>query len=92
MLLEILTMCSLITVSPFYDCSETWEIRMYDTPPNIQCNNNDPAYHSFGCAKLLTKTIHVVDFSEHKDRFGMTVLEHELEHLKCKCDFHSFYN
>ena len=88
MLLEILTICSLVSVSPFYDCSESWEIRLYDTPPNIQCNNSDSQFHSFGCAKLQTNTIHLVDFPEHFDNFGNTILEHELEHLRCKCNFH----
>lgn len=88
MLLEILTICSLMSVSPFYDCSESWEIRLYDTPPNIQCNNSDSRFDSFGCAKLQTNTIHLVDFPERHDDSGKTILEHELEHLHCQCNFH----
>lgn len=88
MLLEILTICSLVTVSPFYDCSESWQIHIYNVPPNVQCNNSDTRFHSFGCAKLGTNTIHMVDFAEHRDHYGMTILEHELEHLRCKCNFH----
>ena len=77
-----------MSVSPFYDCSDSWEIRLYDAPPNIQCNNSNPKYHSFGCATLETNTIHMVDFAEHRDHRGMTILDHELEHLRCQCNFH----
>ena len=92
LLLEILTICSLISAPPFYDCSDTWEIHLYSEPPDIQCNNNDPRFHSFGCANLRSNTIHMVDFAEHTDRYGYSILQHELEHLKCQCDFHEFYN
>jgi hypothetical protein len=88
MLLEVMTICSLISISPYYDCSQEWEIRIYSQPPNIQCNNYDEFYASFGCTKLDTKTIHMVLFPQHRDKFGQTILEHELRHLRCECNFH----
>ncbi len=88
MLLEILTICSLIAISPYYDCSESWEILLYDDFPVIQCNNVDEELVSLGCTKMEHNTIHMIDFSEFKDERGQTILEHELRHLQCKCDFH----
>lgn len=88
MLLEILTMCSLISVSPFYDCSDQWEIWIYSGPPMIQCNDNDEFYVTLACANLDRSIIHMVYFPEHRDEFGQTILEHELRHLECNCDFH----
>ena len=89
MLLEILTMCSLISVSPFYDCSEKWEIRLYSEYPTIQCNNHDQHLVSLGCAHLDRNIIHIINDSDYRDEFGQTILTHELRHLKCKCNFHS---
>ena len=89
MLLEIMTICSLISVSPFYDCSEEWEIRIYSLPPMIQCNDYAEFYVTLACANLDREVIHMVQFPQHKDEFGQSILEHELRHLSCKCDFHS---
>jgi len=89
MLLEIFTICSLISVAPFYDCSEKWEIRLYNDFPKIQCNNHDKHLHSLGCANLDRRLIHMVNDSDYKDEFGQTILSHELRHLKCRCNFHS---
>jgi hypothetical protein len=89
MLLEIMTICSLISVSPYYDCSEKWEIMIYSQPPMIECNNYDQFYVSFGCTKLDQKVIHMVHFPEHRDKFGYSILQHELKHMSCKCNFHT---
>lgn len=82
-----MTICSLIGVSPFYDCSETWEIRIYDTFPQIQCNALQD-YVNLGCANIKRGIIHVVKMPEFRDEFGDTIIEHELKHLQCKCNFH----
>ena len=89
MLLEIMTICSIVAVSPFYDCSEEWEIRIYSMPPMIQCNDHDEFFTTLACTNLDRKVIHMVQFPEHRDEFGQTVLEHELRHLKCGCNYHS---
>ena len=88
MLLEILTVCSLISAAPYYDCSDEWEIRLYSVPPMVQCNDHDKFFTTFGCSQLNRNVIHMVHFPEHRDQFGKTILEHELEHLKCRCNFH----
>jgi hypothetical protein len=90
MLLEIIMICSLTYSSPFYDCSERWEIRIYDEP--VLCNNADTYIEAAGCTNFLTKKIAIYDYAMReygKDEYGLTPLEHELEHLKCMCDFHS---
>jgi len=88
MLLEIMTICSLISVAPYYDCSDKWEIRLYDEPPAIQCNNLDNFYVKLGCANINRGIIHVIDFPEHRDQLGQTILQHELKHMICQCNFH----
>ena len=88
MLLEILTICSLVSAYPFYDCSEKWDIRVYNEYPTIQCNNHDQHLVSLGCAILERNTIHIINDSNYRDGLGQTILEHELHHLKCKCNFH----
>jgi len=88
-LLEIFSICSLLSVAPFYDCSEKWEIRLYGDFPTIQCNNRDQHLVSLGCANLDRDLIHIVDIPDYRDEFGQTVLSHELEHLRCRCNFHN---
>ena len=89
MLLEIMTICSLVAVSPFYDCSETWEIRIYSVPPTIQCNDFHDRYLTLACANLDRGIIHMVDAPDKKDEFGQSILKHELRHLYCRCNFHN---
>ena len=82
-------MCSLIYTSPYYDCSEQWEIEVYDQA--VLCHENDLILAA-GCTNFETKTIKIYNYAMYeydKDEYGFTVLEHELEHLKCICDFHS---
>ncbi|MDP3780364.1 MAG: hypothetical protein Q8Q69_04145 [Nitrosopumilaceae archaeon] len=89
MLLDILIICSLIQASPYYDCSEHWIIEIHDEP--VLCNIGQDVLVA-GCTNFETKTVRVYDyamFSYDKDEYGFTVLEHELEHLKCMCGFHS---
>ena len=62
---------------------------MYDQPVSCFVGNYIQAA---GCTNFETKTVRIYDyamFSYDKDEYGFTVLEHELEHLKCMCDFHS---
>lgn len=89
MLLETLLICSLIYASPYYDCSEHWKIEVYDKP--ILCHE-DHDILAAGCTNFETKTIKIYDYAMYeyeKDEYGLTTLEHELEHLRCMCDFHS---
>ena len=89
MLLEIMTICSLVAVSPFYDCSEEWEIRVYSTPPTIQCNDiQTDRYLTLACANIDRGIIHMINEPDKKDNDGKSILVHELRHLYCKCNFH----
>ena len=36
-------------IAPFYDCGEQWEIRIYDSPPNIQCGNQSNKWVILAC-------------------------------------------
>jgi len=85
-LLDILIICSLVYASPHYDCSEQWKIELYDVP--IPCFDVQEFVLAAGCTDFSTKTIKIYEYeNEPEDRF--TVLEHELQHLKCMCNFHS---
>lgn len=88
MLLDILIICSLISSSPYYDCSEQWMIEIHNTP--VPCFEGNEFVLAAGCTNFNSKNIKVYTMYEYekelKDRFS--ALEHELEHLKCMCNFH----
>lgn len=90
MLLEIMFICSLTNSAPFYDCSEQWQIQTYDQP--VTCNTGQQILAA-GCTNFESKTIKIYEYAMNnygKDPSdGLTVLGHELEHLRCMCDFHS---
>jgi len=89
-LLEVLFICSLTHTAPFYDCSEQWRIEVYDEPVSCFVGYE---IRAAGCTNFETKTIRIYDYAMREygrdPADGYTVLEHELEHLKCMCDFHS---
>jgi hypothetical protein len=88
MLLEVLLICSLTHATPFYDCAQQWTIEIHSEPVSCFVGHQIMAA---GCTNFDTKAIRIYDFAMYhygKDRYGFTVLEHELEHLKCMCDFH----
>jgi len=90
MLLDILIICSLISSPPYYDCSEQWTIEINNSP--VPCFDSLEFVLAAGCTDFSTKTIKIYEYAMHdvKDPDdGFTVLEHELEHLKCMCNFHS---
>jgi len=90
MLLEIILICSLTNTAPFYDCSEQWQIQVYDQP--VTCNTGQQILAA-GCTNFESKTIKIYDYAMNNygtdPEDGFTVLGHELEHLKCMCDFHA---
>ena len=63
MLLEVLLICSLTQSAPFYDCSEQWEIRIYDSPPNIQCGNLSQKWTILACQNYEKRIIKKINFS-----------------------------
>ncbi len=79
MLIETLIICTLTTVSPYYDCSENWTIYLYDNIPWEHCAE----YGTRSCAKWHPKRIYIsINQPEWYDKCGNTTLWHELNHLK----------
>ena len=94
MLIEILVICALTQTSPFYDCSSHWEIQIYDTDfISDECGYIGKNHKITGCAiysngtedKYSVKPVIKVGTWKGKDIWGMSSLEHELKHVKCKC-------
>ena len=88
MLIETLLFCSIITASPFYDCSNMWTLKIYDGDVGIYCYPNKLTLGVVGCALwtigttnydgeiLINQDVHGI-----RDRCGNTVLQHEIAHL-----------
>ncbi len=76
MLIETIVICSLITVSPFYDCSENWFIYIFDDIPLDLCAGHET------CAKWYPKRIYISLYqSDWVGQCGHEALMHELNHL-----------
>lgn len=76
MILEILTICSLITVSPYYDCSEKWDIFIWKDDM-LACD-----YDLIACANRKTNNINIAfEYRFEVDDCGNMVLQHELNHM-----------
>lgn len=84
-IIEIFIICAVVTQLPYYDCNDEWKIYYHD---DYRFRLNDQwivGWADYGQAK----EIHLA--KEHYywlDATNKTVLEHELEHLECKCNFH----
>jgi len=94
MIETILTICALTMISPYYDCSEKWNIIIYDG--NIPDSEN-----ALGTAMYDTpygKEIELV--SKHSSSTGVHdkmlkgggVLWHEILHMYCKCNWHEYWD
>jgi len=93
-------MCSLIYTAPGYDCppsydgindgsGEFWTIYLYERWHPEYCEQWGLTF-GINCANLDTKEIYlgVGTLGNDDNELQMTPLRHELEHLKCDCDFH----
>ncbi len=94
MILEILTICSLLQGGGF-DCSEQWDIYIHDDPRVTQfCNNvergtGEGCYWKYYNGQRVVTEVHISLPGQHgKDLWGNTVLWHELQHAICACDWH----
>lgn len=96
MLLEIMTICMLTHTSPFYDCSRKLIIELYDDEfIDIPCQNHNEKIRVMGCAYFSRNPIDYIYYnpmikvgsSHHIDKWGQTNLQHELRHIKCKCNW-----
>ena len=92
-----LTICALTFMAPYYDCSEQWDINVYDTE-FIKCGSKEV----LGCATYdrLFGNNKIDLVQNHDERVGLhtpklkheSILWHELIHLKCKCDWHEYWD
>lgn len=84
LVIDILVMCALTSVSPYYDCDNTWEIWLLES--EYACGT------SYGCIDYNQNFVghHVIKLSyKHLDYIlpdGDTLLQHELKHGICECD------
>ena len=92
----IMTICALTFTSPYYDCSEHWDIQIYeDAIPNSSAIGQ-----SLWDRNILTKKEKISLVGDYKEREGIHdhflkgggVLWHEILHMKCKCDWHAHWD
>ncbi len=81
---QTMMICSLTLVTPYYNCSEQWEINVYPNKYSgmIPCpvSNTDNLY---GCTNYLHKKIDMLKIGlDRKDDCNRTILLHELLHMK----------
>lgn len=95
MLVEIMVICALTHIIPFYDCDQKWTIELYDTVHlDDECDNkNIKKYHVLGCSYYTTypaldityQPLIKVGTSTHIDEWGQNTLQHEIRHIDCRC-------
>jgi len=91
----ILVICSLTVEDPFYNCDEMWIIMLFSGMVPCGVDDAGDTEYTIGCAiwneegeppKIkMTK-----ESMGYYDKWGMTVLHHELKHLTCRCDHEDF--
>lgn len=97
MIETILTICALTFASPYYDCSEEWDIIVYDESEGLlYCGNEEP--RSLGCSgydRLLKNDYIELVYNHHEIMGKHTgkikgggILFHELLHQMCECNWH----
>jgi hypothetical protein len=93
----VLTICALTFASPYYDCSEEWDIIVYDESEGLlYCGNEEP--RSLGCSGYdrLLKNDYIELVYNHDEIMGKHtgkikgggILQHELLHQMCECNWH----
>lgn len=87
MLVETLLICMLTNSAPYYDCSDQWTIQLYDDEL-VEGSSSDLMY--IGFTDLLTKTVRLSEPNlSRTDHYGNNLLQHELKHAMCRCNWHS---
>ncbi len=92
-----LTICALTFASPYYDCSEEWDIIVYDDSVELlKCGREEPS--ALGCStysKLFGNDYielvhnHYEIMGKHTPKVkGGGILQHELLHQMCECNWH----
>lgn len=93
MLLTVFSICAVLYAGE-YDCDEKWDIYVYEEREvQMYCYPNRSINMMVaGCAFYdHNKGYKIIIGNGGKgiSHTGESVLEHELKHLKCLCDFHA---
>ena len=92
---HIEVICAITDIDPFYNCNEKWVLYFYDLDDVWdQCHpESKDVFHMgiVGCATFDDERGYSAIYSNkyfENSHTGQTVLQHELDHLKCRCNFH----
>lgn len=92
---QIHLMCSLLDEEPYYDCDHKWVLYLIPSVYDVYeyCYPNSKSFHIvvLGCATYDDEKAHFMIIGNQlheKSHTGHSVLEHELLHMKCRCNFH----
>lgn len=99
MIETILTICALTMIAPYYDCSEEWDIIIWDESHSI-IPGTESAIGTATFDRSNGKNDKIQLVHDHKDREGRhdyllihpDVLSHEILHLYCQCNWHEWYD
>jgi len=85
-MIEILIICALTFYTPYYDCSESWEVHFYPNQMMVQ----PPTKNWYSEYTLMDeKQVHIGNLKT--DKCGNSLLGHGLNHLKYKDADHYWY-
>ncbi len=93
----VLTICALTFASPYYDCSEEWDIIVYDESEGLlKCGRGEA--ESLGCSTydrafandyIELVYNHSEIMGKHTGKVkGGGILFHEILHQMCECNWH----
>ena len=102
MMIELfLTICALTFASPYYDCSEEWDIIVYDESEGLLKCGREKA-EALGCSTydraLANDYIELVyNHNEVRGKHtgklnGGGILFHEILHQMCTCNWHEYWD
>ncbi len=97
MIETIITICALTMLSPYYDCSEKWNIVIYeeeyDHIPDTENAIGTAMYHSpFGKEIELVYNHQTAKGLHDHMLKGGGVLWHEVLHMYCGCNWHEYWD
>ena len=86
MLIEILTICSMIFMSPYYDCDTTWEIYMYDNSTIYWNGTEVNSYLITTIGDSNSTQIHLSANHTEDIWYGIPFLYFYMLSVVCQCD------